>query len=70
MATVLFAPGGAAAARPARARHLLGALPGVAPREDWRTLLHRLTGLDLTLPLHKIVRSLDIELDKRSSHVG
>jgi hypothetical protein len=68
MATVLFASG--AAARHARPRHLLGALPGVAPPQDWRTLLHRLTGLDLTpAPSQKIVGSFELDLDERSSDV-
>jgi len=45
----LFAPGATAARE--HARRLLGAPPAdpatAAPREDWRTLLHRLTGVDL-----------------------
>jgi len=44
----LFAPGRAAAAHRDRARRLLGAPPLAAPHEDWRTLLRRLTGIDLT----------------------
>jgi hypothetical protein len=45
----LFAPGAAAAGARELAQRLLGALPTTAaPREDWKTLLQRLTGLDLT----------------------
>jgi hypothetical protein len=44
----LFAPGRAAAAHRERARRLLAAPPVADPHEDWRTLLRRLTGLDLT----------------------
>ena len=47
----LFAPGSAPAAARDRAQHLLGAPATptpVAPREDWTSLLRRLTGIDLT----------------------
>jgi hypothetical protein len=48
----LFAPGPTAARARAHARRLLGAASAdggtAAPREDWRTLLQRLTGIDLT----------------------
>ena len=47
----LFAPGPAASRAREHARRLLGATPAEpltpGPREDWRTLLRRLTGLDL-----------------------
>lgn len=43
----LFAPGRAAAVLRERARRLLGESQAVVDRQDWRQLLHRLTGVDL-----------------------